>query len=80
MKWLFAIDDEIAILPNVEEMISVFPNAKSEKLRIVPQDHGLKKVGHMKFFSRASQKLWSSVISFFEENSIKELENISGSS
>lgn len=65
IKWLFATDDPIANQQNVEEMSSVFPNAKSELLKLVPSKQGLKEIGHMKFFSRSSKTLWCLIPEFF---------------
>ena len=67
IKWMFATDDPIANQMNVEEMISVFPQASSERLKLEPSEFGMKEIGHMRFFSRSSQKLWPMVTDFFED-------------
>ncbi|GEA10160.1 alpha/beta fold hydrolase [Alteromonas sp. KUL49] len=60
-KWIWASDDDIANYDNVKDMLTVFPNIEAEVKRVSPQDHNLKEIGHMKFFSRANQKLWPEV-------------------
>lgn len=59
--WVNAVDDFIAIDANVADMISVFDKLPAQTLTLTPQDHGLKEIGHMKFFSRQSKDLWSMV-------------------
>ena len=64
---MFATDDPIANQLNVSEMISVFPQAKSNILKLEPSKLGMREIGHMRFFSRSSQHLWPLVTSFFED-------------
>ncbi|REL30863.1 alpha/beta hydrolase family protein [Thalassotalea euphylliae] len=56
--WVNAVDDYIAINENVADMISVFSQMPAQTLTLDPKDHDLSEIGHMKFFSRQSQKLW----------------------
>lgn len=56
--WVNAIDDEIANNENVADMIRVFPHMQATTKTLVPAEHGLKEIGHMKFFSRKSHMLW----------------------
>ena len=65
MMWMFAEDDPIAVQPNVEEMMNVFSRARSTMLRIKPEEYARKEIGHMKFFSRATQQLWHLPVDFF---------------
>jgi len=60
--WLNAIDDDIANNLNVADMLSVFPQLKAEKITLDPKEHNLKEIGHMKFFSQKSEKLWQHVL------------------
>ena len=57
--WVNAVDDQIAINENVADMVSVFTQLPAETKTLNAADHGLKEIGHMKFFSRQSQQLWS---------------------
>lgn len=66
--WVNAIDDEIANNSNVEDMLSVFTKSKAEKLTLSPDDYALDEIGHMKFFSRKSQVLWSHALQWLEKN------------
>jgi predicted alpha/beta hydrolase len=60
--WLHAIDDDIAISENVDDMIRVYPQLKSTKQTMVPAEFGLKEIGHMKFFSKHNKQLWQMAI------------------
>ncbi len=66
--WVNAIDDDIAINKNVADMLSVFTKMKPEKLTLTPEHYSLDEIGHMKFFSRRSQVLWSHAINWLEKN------------
>ena len=57
-QWINAKDDDIAIDANVQDMLEVFPKMSAQRLTLNPPDHGLKAIGHMKFFSRKSKVLW----------------------
>ncbi|NRA83490.1 MAG: alpha/beta hydrolase [Gammaproteobacteria bacterium] len=59
--WLNAIDDDIANNKNVVDMLNVFDQLPATVKTLIPQDHGLTEIGHMKFFSRKSQALWHQV-------------------
>ena len=65
--WLNAIDDEIAIDANVEDMLRVFTKINAEKLTLSAQDYALDEIGHMKFFSRKSQILWVHALNWLEK-------------
>ncbi len=66
--WINAIDDDIAIDKNVRDMIDVFTKLKSETLTLTPKEHGLKQIGHMKFFSRKSKVLWKLAIDWLDKH------------
>lgn len=68
--WLHAVDDEIANLENVKDMIRVYTQISSEIVSINPADYGYKEIGHMKFFSSKKQKLWSLAINWLDKNHI----------
>ncbi len=67
--WVNAIDDDIAIDENVHDMMSVFTRSTPERLRLKPAEHGLKEIGHMKFFSRKSSELWRYPLEWIERHS-----------
>jgi len=66
--WINSPDDFIANNKNVQEMISVFANINAETKTLLPHEYGLKEIGHMKFFSKKSQNLWSYAIDWLEKN------------
>lgn len=66
--WVNAVDDEIAINENVEDMLSVFTKIAAEKLTLSADDYALDEIGHMKFFSRKSQVLWVHALNWLEKH------------
>lgn len=56
--WINASDDEIANDTNVADMMRVYTKQPQKRLHLVPKEHNLKEIGHMKFFSRKSKALW----------------------
>jgi predicted alpha/beta hydrolase len=66
--WVNALDDEIAIDANVEDMLNVFTKISAEKLTLSADDYALDEIGHMKFFSRKSQVLWIHALSWLEKH------------
>ncbi len=65
--WVNAVDDPIANDANVQDMISVFPKIEFETLTLDPKSYNLKEIGHMKFFSQRSQRLWQHTINWLEK-------------
>lgn len=57
--WVHAHDDGIANLDNVRDMARVFTRMNPEIVSLNPTDHNLSQIGHMKFFSKKCQGLWS---------------------
>ncbi|MGB2742019.1 MAG: alpha/beta fold hydrolase [Cognaticolwellia sp.] len=66
--WVNAVDDEIAINANVEDMLMVFTKSNAERLILSPNDYALDEIGHMKFFSRKSQVLWRHALQWLEKH------------
>ena len=66
--WINATDDDIANNENVKDMIRVFPNLKTTTQTLNPIEYELKEIGHMKFFSKSSKKLWDIAIDWLEKN------------
>lgn len=65
--WIHPTDDEIANFENVKDMIRVFPNMKAQIKTLDPKDHGLKEIGHMKFFHPKNQVLWKYALDWFDQ-------------
>jgi len=66
--WVNATDDDIAITENVRDMISVFSKMQAQTLTLHPQEHDLKEIGHMRFFSRKSQPLWQHTLDWLAQH------------
>ncbi|MBP7273982.1 MAG: alpha/beta hydrolase [Saprospiraceae bacterium] len=66
--WLHAIDDDIAVSENVDEMMRVYPNSPSKKLTLNPRDYDLIDIGHMGFFSKSNKKLWVLATDWLEKH------------
>ncbi len=65
--WINAIDDDIANDANVDDMIAVMPKLRAEKMTLIPEDHDLQSIGHMKFFSRKSKILWDYCLKWLDQ-------------
>lgn len=63
--WLHALDDNIANLANVKDMIRVYSRIDSQIVGIHPQDYGFSDIGHMKFFSAKRKELWQYALQWF---------------
>jgi len=61
-RWLYATDDDIANLKNVEDMIDVFPKLPTEIVKLDPKELGKKEIGHMGFFRSKHKDLWGRVL------------------
>jgi len=66
--WLHAADDPIAVKDNVLEMIAVYQNMPAKLVELDPRVLQIQQIGHMKFFSRKSKKLWSQVLDWILNN------------
>lgn len=64
---LHASDDEIANALTVSDLLRTFPEAQKKVFRIVPEDHGLKSIGHINWFSRSHMTLWPLVAQALNE-------------
>jgi len=56
---IWADDDEIATKRNVNELLSLYPNADKKMIELNPKNLGYKSIGHMLLFKKSHQKLWS---------------------
>jgi len=65
--WLYATDDPIANLKNVKDMARVYSKSNSEIISLSPSDHGLKEIGHMKFFSSKNKSLWNFALNWLDK-------------
>lgn len=66
--WLNATDDSIANNANVDDMTRVFKNMPIERITLDPVVEGVQEIGHMKFFSKKSEKLWAYVTDWLEKH------------
>ena len=66
--WVNAVDDDIANNANVADMMSVFPKLNGQILTLMPSEHGLSEIGHMKFFSSKSQALWPLALDWLDKH------------
>ncbi len=66
--WVHAIDDEIANIENVKDMIRIFSQSKAKIKTLDPKEFGYKELGHMKFFSSKRQKTWGITLDWLTKN------------
>lgn len=69
--WAYATDDAIANIQNVEDMVRVSPNSKSEIKALHPRDYGYSDIGHMQFFSSRRKKLWPVALEWLNTKSLE---------
>lgn len=55
---IWSSDDEIASEVNVKDLLRLYPNAQTQMIELVPQQHGHKSIGHMSMFKKSHQNLW----------------------
>ena len=55
---IWATDDEIATEINVKDLLSLYPNAKTEMIKLEPKQLGFQTIGHMLMFKKSHQSLW----------------------
>jgi predicted alpha/beta hydrolase len=55
---LHASDDDIANADTVADLLRTFPAAHKCSITVRPQDHGLKRIGHIDWFRPSHQALW----------------------
>lgn len=67
--WMNASDDGIANNENVDDMTRVFKKMPIKRIELDPTTEGLKEIGHMKFFSKRSEKLWPYLTDWLEQHS-----------
>ncbi len=67
--WLNATDDDIANSATVADMTRVFTKLPVERLELCPKAENLTEIGHMKFFSKKSAKLWYILTEWLEKHS-----------
>lgn len=64
------VDDPIATEHNVDDLMRLFTSAVIVKKRVAPSDFGLKEVGHVGFFRRASRAIWPLVGDFLDAEDV----------
>ena len=58
---IWASDDEIATQVNVKGLLSLYPNAQTDQIKLKPQAYGHKAIGHMAMFKRSHQNIWPEI-------------------
>ena len=66
--WVNASDDFIANNTNTDDMLSVFTKIPYSKLTLSAEEHNLREIGHMKFFSQKSKVLWAYALNWLMEH------------
>ncbi|GGF61366.1 alpha/beta hydrolase family protein [Alteromonas lipolytica] len=67
--WIRATDDEISPQANMDDILSVYKNLNVTNKIIHPQEHGLRHLGHMSYFSRQGLPLWSEIVTWIKQHS-----------
>lgn len=67
--WVNACDDHIANNDNVDDITRVFKKLPIERIELDPSIEGVQEIGHMKFFSKKSEKLWPYLTNWLEKHS-----------
>lgn len=55
---IYASDDEIATRRNVQDLLRLYPNAKSNLIELKPKHYQHQQIGHMLMFKNSHQNLW----------------------
>ena len=56
---IYASDDEIATEANVNDLLRLYPNAKTDKIELQPAQYDQKAIGHMLMFKKSHHQIWS---------------------
>ena len=56
---IYASDDEIATEANVNDLLRLYPNAKTDKIELQPNQYNQKAIGHMLMFKKSHHHIWS---------------------
>jgi predicted alpha/beta hydrolase len=62
ITFVHASDDEIATLPNVEDIMRLFTKASKKRLEIKPEMFKLGKVGHIDIFRERCNSIWPQIL------------------
>lgn len=55
---ILASDDEIATEANVQDLLRLYPNAKTQMIIVKPQDFQHQSIGHMHMFRKSHRNMW----------------------
>lgn len=61
-KLVTAADDVMIPAAQAHRMLALFPKAATAHLNLIPQENGLKKIGHLGAFSGRNKALWPQII------------------
>ena len=56
---LWSSGDEIATEANVKDLLRLYPNAKTDKIELQPNQYNQKTIGHMLMFKKSHHHIWS---------------------
>lgn len=62
ITFVHASDDEIATLPNVEDIMRLFTKASKKRMEIQPEAFKLAKVGHIDIFREHCNSIWPEIL------------------
>ena len=62
--WISATDDKIAPPANVDDLLSVYQHLDVHRRIIDPTKHSLNHLGHMHYFTKHSQHLWTEIVNW----------------
>ena len=62
ITFVHASDDEIATLPNVEDIMRLFTTASKKRIEIKPETFKLGKVGHIDIFRERCNSIWPQIL------------------
>lgn len=60
-----ASDDEIATAANVQDLMRLYPHAKTQYIKLMPQDFQHTQIGHMLMFKPSHQNIWPTIAAQF---------------
>jgi len=62
ITFVHASDDEIATLPNVEDIMRLFTKASKKRFEVKPDAFSLNKVGHIDIFRERCNAIWPDIV------------------
>lgn len=69
-RWVNAVDDDIAMSVNVDDMTRVYKNMPIDRIILNPVEYGFKEMGHMNYFRRSYSVLWPLALDWLNRHSV----------